>query len=127
MSKRSTVKTSILLNIFLFIGAHFAGFLLMTSPDDKYIAFIFAGIWGLLIGWYYPADSLIFSMLMPKGQESELAGFYLYCGQILAWLPNLIFTIMNESDLSLSWAGIHLNIYYAIAAFFYIYLYVTLG
>lgn len=120
VSKRSTPKISILLNIFLFIGANFAGFLLMTNPDDKSIAYLFASAWGLLLGWFYPTESLIFSMLMPRGQESELAGFYLYCSQIISWLPNLVFTIMNESDLSLSWAGIHLNIYFAIAATFYL-------
>lgn len=92
----------------------------MTSPDDKPIAYIFAAVWGCLLGWFYPTDALIFSMIMPKGQESELAGFYLYCGNILAWLPNLIFTIMNEADISLSWAGIHLNIYFAIAALLYL-------
>lgn len=120
VSKRSTPKKSILLNIILFIGANFAGFLLMTGPDDKPIAYAFGSIWGVLLGWFYPTESLIFSTLMPKGQESELSGFYLYCSQILAWLPNLIFTIMNEADVSLNLAGIHLNIYFAIAALFYI-------
>ncbi len=56
---------------------------------------------------------------MPKGQEAELAGFHLYCTQILAWLPPLIFTIMNEKGLSLSWGGVHLNIYLFVAILFY--------
>lgn len=57
---------------------------------------------------------------MPKGQEAELAGFYLYCSQILAWLPPLVFTIFNENpNISLSWAGVQLNIYLFAALIFY--------
>ena len=52
---------------------------------------------------------------MPKGQEAELAGFFLYCTQIIGWLPPLVFTIMNEYDFSLNIAGMHLNLYLAIA------------
>ena len=54
-------------------------------------------------------------MTMPKGQEAELAGFFLYCTQVIGWLPTLIFTIMNENDLPLNLGGMHLNIYLGIA------------
>ncbi len=50
-------------------------------------------------------------MIIPEGQESELAGFFLYCTQILSWLPPLLFTFMNEADINLSWGGVHLNAY----------------
>ena len=50
-------------------------------------------------------------MIVPQGQESELAGFYLYCSHILTALPPFIFTVMNEADINLKWGGIHLNIY----------------
>ena len=49
----------------------------------------------------------------------KLAGFFLYCTQIIGWLPPLIVTIMNENDLSLNLAGMHLNIYLVIAFFAY--------
>ena len=48
-----------------------------------------------------------------------MAGFFLYCTQICAWLPPLIFTVMNENGISLQWGGIHLNIYFALAFIFY--------
>lgn len=54
-------------------------------------------------------------MIVPAGQESELSGFFLYCTQILSWLPNLIFTLMNEAGVNLSWGGIHLNAYLLVA------------
>jgi Na+/melibiose symporter-like transporter len=37
-------------------------------------------------------------MCLPKGQEAELAGFYVYCTQILAWLPPLIFSLLVEAN-----------------------------
>ena len=38
-------------------------------------------------------------MCLPKGQEAELAGFFVYCTQILGWLPPLLFSIMNENGI----------------------------
>merc|ERR1712045_849954 len=76
------------------------------------LAFIYAVVWGILLGWFYPAELLIFSMIMPKDQEAELSGFFIYCTQILGWLPPLVFTVMNESGINLSWGGIHLNAYF---------------
>ena len=55
--------------------------------------------------------NFVYSMIVPQGQESELAGFYLYCTHILTALPPCIFTVMNEADVNLKWGGIHLNIY----------------
>jgi MFS-type transporter involved in bile tolerance (Atg22 family) len=57
----------------------------------------------------------MYTFIIPRGQEAELAGFFLYCGQILTWLPPLIFTIMNEADINLSWAGMTLNVYMIVA------------
>lgn len=37
-------------------------------------------------------------MILPQGQEAELAGFFVYCTQILGWLPPLIFSLMIEAD-----------------------------
>lgn len=53
------------------------------------IAFLFART---------PPTHRFFSMCLPKGQEAELAGFYVYCTQILAWLPPLIFSLLVEAN-----------------------------
>lgn len=37
-------------------------------------------------------------MVLPRGQEAELAGFFVYCTQILGWLPPLLFSILVEND-----------------------------
>ena len=59
--------------------------------------------------------SLCHFSIIVKGQEAELAGFFLYCTQILGWLPPLIFTYMNEQGIALKYGGMHLNIYLFIA------------
>ena len=44
---------------------------------------------------------LTFSLFL---DVQELAGFYVYCTQILSWLPPLIFTILVEADVSQTYA-----------------------
>ena len=53
------------------------------------IAFLFART---------PPTHRFFSMCLPKGQEAELAGFFVYCTQILAWLPPLIFSLLVDAN-----------------------------
>lgn len=114
---------NIKLNILFFIAVNFLAYPLLGNPANKNLTWVFAPMWGFGIGWFYPAELLIFSSLMPAGQEAELAGFYLYCTQILCWLPPLTFAIVNENpDINISWGGIQLNIYLAIGLIFYMFL-----
>ncbi len=103
-----------------FIIANFAAFFMLGDQRFKSTTWGWSIIWGFLIGGYYPIESFMFSSLMPSGQESELAGFYLYCGQVLGWLPPMVFTYLNENpNINISWGGVHLNIYIAISLVFY--------
>lgn len=72
---------------------------LVLKEGSEIIAYIWGFVIGNGLGWFYPAENLCFSMLLPLGQEAELSGFYVYCSQILAWLPPLIFSIMVESNI----------------------------
>ena len=102
-----------------FIIVNFAAFLTLTDPSREIAAYVCGVFWGFHLGWYYPLEKLIYAVIIPQGQESELAGFFLYCTQILTFLPPLIFTVMNESGVSLHWAGIHLNIYLFVGFIFF--------
>merc|ERR1712150_73778 len=120
LTKRVSHITNIKINLILFMVINFVSFSMLANPENKNLVFIFAILWGFMIGWIYPAELNIFSSLMPKGQEAELAGFYLYCTQLMAWLPPLVFTLFNENpNISLSWAGVQLNIYLFLALVFY--------
>jgi len=115
VTKKSCPKTSMKLQLVTFSLVNFAGFLSLTGPEQEKLAFFYGMLWGVLLGWFYPTESLIFSMIIPQGQEAELAGFFLYCTQIIGWLPPLVFTLMNERGVPLKWGGIHLNSYLFIA------------
>jgi hypothetical protein len=41
-------------------------------------------------------------MCLPKGQDSELSGLFVYCTQILVWLPPLIFSGLVQAGVSQS-------------------------
>jgi len=80
----------------------------------KYVAFFFALLWGVCLGWFYPTANLVFSLSLPKGQESELTGFWIYSSQIIVWLPPLIFTLMNESGVHMKYGVMSLIIFFLI-------------
>lgn len=115
----SCPKTSMKIQIAAFVVINSAGFHFLEDPSRVKLTFCFGALWGILLGWYFQTESLIFSMIVPKGNETEIAGFFLYCTQVLGWLPPLVFTEMNEYGIPLKWGGIHLNIYLVIALICY--------
>merc|ERR1712224_807908 len=64
----------------------------------KSVSYAWAVFIGLGLGWFYPTGNLFFSMCLPKGQEAEFAGFWVYCSQILAWLGPLLFSLLVTYD-----------------------------
>ena len=58
---------------------------------------------GVGLGWYYPAENLLFLCILPKGQEAEIAGFWMYCTIILAWFTPLIFGILVQKGVDPKW------------------------
>jgi len=66
----------------------------------KLLSYIWAVVVGLGLGWYYPTENLFFALCLPKGQEAEFAGFWTYCGQILAWFFPLLFSVLIENNIS---------------------------
>jgi len=76
------------------------------------MAYGFAMLWGILIGWVYPTEKTLYVTIIPRGQEAELMGTYICCGQILSWLPPLIFSVMNEMEFSMRIGISTLSIYF---------------
>lgn len=102
------------LQLLVFIAVNFVAFSILMNPDRVIIAFVFGGLWGFLVGWIGPCEKLIFARITPPSQEAELTGFYLYCQQILTFLPPIFFTVFNESSLPLSFGGYSINIFLGI-------------
>jgi len=85
----------------------------LSSAQMKLYCYLFGVFWGISLGWFYPTEDLMLSMICPVGQEAELSGFFVFSSNILVWLPPLIFTAMNESGISMQWGLMSLVIFFA--------------
>ena len=115
ITAKTNPNTSLKINLVLFSVVTFAGAFALSGPERAYLAYVFGVFWGVILGWFYSTENLFFSMVLPKGQEAELTGFFVYCTQILVWLPPLVFTAMIEAGVSQSWGLVSLITFFAIA------------
>jgi len=77
--------------------------LTVTGPSRKSWVYFFAALWGISLGWIYTSQRVLFCTLIPKGQEFEFMGIFTFFGQILGWLPPVLFTVINEQGIDLQW------------------------
>jgi len=104
VSKRTNPNTSWKLSqVAILVVAIVGANILRATPIGGDQIMVVANAWGFVVGiclgWFYPTENLFFSMILPQGQEAELAGFFVYCTQILGWLPPLIFSILVQNDI----------------------------
>lgn len=85
------------------------------EESRAYLAYVWAFIWGILLGWFYPCENLYFSMAVPAGQEAEMTGFFLYMNNVLVWLPPFIVSLIIEAGASTRWGFLSLLIFQALA------------
>uniref|UniRef100_A0A6U3QQQ3 Major facilitator superfamily (MFS) profile domain-containing protein n=2 Tax=Ditylum brightwellii TaxID=49249 RepID=A0A6U3QQQ3_9STRA len=95
--------------IVLMMIMNFASFMGLTRPSQKNMAYLIASIFGIFAGFYYPLSRIIYAMIVPRGQEAELSGFFRYCTQVLSWLPPLTFTVINEKGYDFAFGAISVN------------------
>jgi MFS transporter, UMF1 family len=76
--------------------------LVLTGVGQVVRAYILFAVYGIGIGWKWTTDRLLASLLIPAGQDAELMGVYLFAGQVMSWLPPLVYTILNEFGVSQS-------------------------
>lgn len=102
--------------LLFFILATAAAAATLTGPERQNLVYLFAALYGLALGWMYPSQKVLFCTLIPKKQETELMGLFVFFGQIIGWLPPLIFTVMNERGVDMRW-GFSLNAFFSALAF----------
>eukprot|EP00532_Pseudo-nitzschia_australis_P008789 CAMPEP_0168170200 /NCGR_PEP_ID=MMETSP0139_2-20121125/4049_1 /TAXON_ID=44445 /ORGANISM="Pseudo-nitzschia australis, Strain 10249 10 AB" /LENGTH=571 /DNA_ID=CAMNT_0008087679 /DNA_START=94 /DNA_END=1809 /DNA_ORIENTATION=+ len=82
---------------------------LFLRPSTKNLMHVFAFVWGICIGWIHPQHTTIFVTISPSRDEGkgsvELMGLFLFSGQVLGFVPPLVFTILNEMGVPM-WIGI---------------------
>lgn len=75
----------------------------VLTADRAYLAYVWAVLWGILLGWYYPVENLFFSLSVPPGQEAEMTGFFVYTIQLLSWLPPMVVSFIVEAGVNTRW------------------------
>lgn len=92
----------------------------LNGPGQQLETYLLAAGWGWGTGWKWTADRLVASTIIPLGQDAELMGTYLFHGQVLTWLPPLLFTVLNEAGVDSQIAVCSLGIWFlfGIAAIF---------
>lgn len=117
-----SIKTDPLISfkiiLFIFSLTTVISAFVLTDATRSNLAYLFACLWGTCLGWYYPLSNLIFSLSLPKGQESELTGFFMCSTQIIVWLPPLVVTILNENGIHMKWGLMSIKLYFLIGLLF---------
>lgn len=88
------VSLLIALGMTVFTTVLFVG--ILAGPQHKQLAWIFTVPFGIFVGWIYPAESALFTALIPGGEELQFWGINLFASAILTWFPPLVFTILDE-------------------------------
>lgn len=73
----------------------------LKHEGQQQLAFFFAILWGLALGWTYPTEKTLYVTVIPRGQEAELMGTYICACQFLSWLPPMVFSLLNEVGYSM--------------------------
>ena len=109
------VYSAALCNAFLILITTVAA-LTLTGPQHSHYMPLIGGLWGLGLGWLLPMHSTAFmTIIPPRGQEAEHMGLYILSGQILSWLPPMVFTAMNEAGMDMAYGLASLDIFFALA------------
>ena len=107
--------------LLLWIGTTSLAALTLKDPGQQNLAYVFAMFWGLCLGWIHPTEKTLYCTIIPRGQEAELMGTYICASQTLAWMPSLVFSVMNEAGISMRIGFSSLTLYF-IASFFLMFL-----
>ena len=98
ITSKTNPNTSWRLSLLTLFILSIIGGLVLSADNVWPIGYVWGFFVGLNLGWFYPTENLYFSMIIPKGQEAELSGFFVYCTQIIGWLPPLIFSFLVEAN-----------------------------
>lgn len=101
-SSKTNPKVSWIINLISWVLVTLSGAFALTE-ERSYLAFLWAFLWGILLGWFYPVQNRFFSLAVPLGQEAEMTGFVVYTSQVLAWLPPMVVSVMVSGGVSTRW------------------------
>lgn len=100
--------------IILFVVSTTISVLVLTGPEHKQYAIIFGTLWGVGLGWLHPMHTIMFLGLTPDHARTEFMGIFIFSQQVFAWLPPLVFTILNELGFSMTIGMASLNSFFVL-------------
>lgn len=88
---------------------------LIRGPEQLHLFYLLSAFAGVTLGWLVPTERVLFCTLIPVGQEAEMMGLILCVHSAAAWLPPLLFSLINEWGFSLQWALASQDFIYGLA------------
>lgn len=86
----------------------------LRGPSHQNLAYMYGAAWGVLMGWLSPVDTTLYiSLLTTTADRAEGMGIYMWAVSVLAWLPPLLFSFLNEIGVSQAWGLASLNVFFA--------------
>ena len=79
------------------------------------LPWVFAILLGLGLGFLYPAQRNVFSVLVPGGMEGRVLGIYNFFGASLSWMPSLLFGATYQGTGSMRLGMALVCVFHAIA------------
>lgn len=58
VTKRTCPKTSMKIQLIIFILVNTGGFFSLNGPGQEHLAYFYGALWGILLGWFYPTGNL---------------------------------------------------------------------
>mmetsp|Transcript_2408 Transcript_2408/g.5000 ORF Transcript_2408/g.5000 Transcript_2408/m.5000 type:complete len:539 (+) Transcript_2408:58-1674(+) len=70
----------------------------IVRKENYSVSYYFGVLWGIGFGWIYPIQRNVWYSIVPAGYESEMTGVYLFAGNVITWLPPLVYSVLNQAD-----------------------------
>jgi MFS-type transporter involved in bile tolerance (Atg22 family) len=110
--KMNPLRSALLCLILFIINTSLAAWI-MTGEESQHFMYLFAAVWGICLGWLHPSNAALYCTIIPRGQESELMGLYLFSGLVFSWFPPFLFSFLNEIGASMRIGLASLNLFFA--------------
>ncbi len=115
--KINPLRSALLCLVVFIINTSLAAWI-MSGEESQHVMYLFAAVWGICLGWLHPTNAALYCTIIPRGQESELMGLYLFSGLVFSWVPPFLFTFLNEIGASMRIGLASLNLFFAGGFFF---------
>ena len=73
---------------------------IINDRSQKMLSYLITLGWGFGVGWKWTSDRVVTSFIIPPEQDAEMGGIFLFAGQVLTWIPSLVYILLNEAGVS---------------------------